>query len=80
MVLCGAVDGGAVGEFEAQVVGVAVDFDAQSMFFVVVVAAPECEVVEVGASAGGVRGEVVDFAPGGGDVAAGPAATTIAGN
>ena len=57
-----------------QVVGVAVDFDAWSMFLVVVVAAPKCGVVEVGWPVLGVGDEVVDFAPGSGDVAAGPAA------
>ncbi len=39
-----------------------------------------CEVVEIGRSAAGVGDEVIDFAPGGGYVAAGPAASAVAGN
>ena len=74
------IDDHSVGEFEAQVVCVAVHLDAWSVFLVVVVAAPEDEVVEVGVSAVGVGDEVVDFAPGGWDVAAGPAAAAVAGD
>ena len=74
------MDGGAVGEFEAQVVGVAVYLYAWSVFFVMVVAAPEDEVVEIGWSVCGVGCEVVDFAPGGWDVAAWPAAAAVAGD
>ena len=74
------MDDGAVGEFYVQVVGVAVYLYAWSVFDVVVVAAPQDEFVEVGESAVGVGGEVIDFAPGGGDVAAGPAAAAVAGD
>ena len=69
-----AVDDGAVGELQPQVVAIAEHLHTGAMLVVVMERAPQGHVDQIGGPAVFVRDQVVDFAPGCGDVAIRPAA------
>ena len=72
------MDDGAVGELQPQVVAIAEHLHTGAMLVVVMERAPQGHVDQIGGPAVFVRDQVVDFAPGCGDVAIRPAAAAIA--